>query len=92
MSNINYHNQITWLQGIHCTNTHNNMDGKNSEYHTKPKLLEQAKRAMRTRNYSPRTITAYVQWIKRFILFHNKQIKVSGRLDLNLHVQRDIGS
>ena len=27
---------------------------------------------MRTRNYSPRTITTYVQWIKRFILFHNK--------------------
>ncbi len=27
---------------------------------------------MRTHNYSPRTIAAYVQWIKRFILFHNK--------------------
>ncbi|MCB7129068.1 MAG: phage integrase N-terminal SAM-like domain-containing protein [Candidatus Brocadiales bacterium] len=27
---------------------------------------------MRTRNASPRTITTYVQWIKRFILFHNK--------------------
>ncbi len=27
---------------------------------------------MRTRNYSPRTIATYVQWIKRFILFHNK--------------------
>ena len=53
-------------------NIPNNMDGKNSEYHTKPKLLEQVKRAMRTRNYSPRTITTYVQWIKRFILFHNK--------------------
>ncbi len=48
------------------------MDGKNSEYHTKPKLLEQVKRAMHTRNYSPRTITAYIQWIKRFILLHNK--------------------
>ncbi len=43
------------------TNYHNNMDGKNSEYHTKPKLLEQVKRAMRTRNYNPRTITTYVQ-------------------------------
>ena len=48
------------------------MDGKNSEYHTKSKLLTQVKWAMRTRNYSPRTITTYVQWIKRFILFHNK--------------------
>ncbi|MBW8036526.1 MAG: integron integrase, partial [Planctomycetes bacterium] len=27
---------------------------------------------LRTRNYSLRTITTYVQWIKRFILFHNK--------------------
>ncbi|MBW8042603.1 MAG: hypothetical protein FVQ85_21770 [Planctomycetes bacterium] len=48
------------------------MEGKNSEYHTRPKLLEQVRRAMRTRNYSPRTITTYVQWIKRFILFHDK--------------------
>ncbi len=37
-----------------------------------PKLLEQVRRAVRTRNYSPRTIAAYVQWIKRLILFHNK--------------------
>ncbi|MBA7690213.1 hypothetical protein ES703_98737 [subsurface metagenome] len=36
------------------------------------RLLEQVKRAMRTRNYSPRTITICIQWIKRFILFHNK--------------------
>ena len=49
-----------------------NIDGKNSEYHTMPKLLEQVKRAMRTRNYRPRTITTYIQWIKRFVLFHNK--------------------
>lgn len=27
---------------------------------------------MRTRNYSPRTIKTYVQWMKRYILFHNK--------------------
>ena len=37
-----------------------------------PKLLEQVRGVMRTRNYSPRTIATYVQWIKRFILFHNK--------------------
>ena len=48
------------------------MDGKYSEYHTKPKLLEQVKRAMHTRNYTPQTITAYIQWIKSFILLHNK--------------------
>jgi len=46
------------------------MNRENLQYQTKPKLLEQVKRAMRARNYSPRTITTYVQWIKRFILFH----------------------
>ena len=29
---------------------------------------------LRTRNYSTRTITTYVQWIKRFILFHDKTL------------------
>ena len=46
------------------------MNRCNSAHHTKPKLLEQVKRAMRTRNYRPRTIATYVQWIKRSILFH----------------------
>ena len=59
------------------------MNGQNSQYHSntisvqpmepdKPKLLDQVRTVMRTRNYSPRTIKTYVQWIKRFILFHNK--------------------
>ncbi len=39
---------------------------------TKPKLLEQIKIFMLTKNYSPRTIQAYSQWIKRFIIFNNK--------------------
>lgn len=51
--------------------TLNNMNRKNSHYQTKPKLLGQVKRVMRTRNYSPRTIQTYVQWIKRFVLFHH---------------------
>jgi len=38
----------------------------------KPKLLDQVRAAIRTRHYSIRTEEAYVQWIKRFILFHNK--------------------
>ncbi|MEP0919981.1 phage integrase N-terminal SAM-like domain-containing protein [Leptolyngbya sp. DQ-M1] len=29
--------------------------------------------AIRVRHYSYRTEEAYVQWIRRFILFHNKQ-------------------
>jgi site-specific recombinase XerD len=39
----------------------------------KPKLLDQVRLAIRTRHYSIRTEEAYVQWIKRFILFHNKR-------------------
>lgn len=48
------------------------MKSENSKYHSKPKLLEQIKWIMRTKNYSPRTIKTYTQWIKRFILFNNK--------------------
>ena len=40
--------------------------------HRKPKLLDQVRLAIRTRHYSIRTEEAYVQWIKRFILFHDK--------------------
>src|SRR5256712_12900481 len=39
----------------------------------KPKLLDQVRQAIRTRHYSYRTEKAYVQWIKRFIFFHNKR-------------------
>ena len=39
----------------------------------KPKLLDQVRHAIRIRHYSLRTEEAYVQWIKRFILFHNKR-------------------
>lgn len=38
-----------------------------------PKLLDQVRAAIRTRHYSIRTEQAYVQWIRRFILFHNKR-------------------
>ena len=31
------------------------------------------RRAIRVRHYSPRTEDAYVYWIRRFILFHNKR-------------------
>jgi integron integrase len=39
----------------------------------KPKLLDQLRHAIRLRHYSIRTEEAYVQWAKRFILFHNKR-------------------
>jgi integron integrase len=38
----------------------------------KPKLLEQVRRFMRARRYSLRTEQAYLDWIRRFILFHGK--------------------
>ena len=34
------------------------------------RLLDQLRRAIRIRNYSPRTEQAYVQWARRFIRFH----------------------
>lgn len=39
----------------------------------KPKLLEQVRNAIRTKHYSIRTEEAYVNWIRKFILFHNKR-------------------
>jgi integron integrase len=38
-----------------------------------PKLLDSVRRAIRLRHYAIRTEEAYVQWIRRFILFHNKR-------------------
>ena len=38
-----------------------------------PKLLDQVAGKMRLLHYSKRTESAYVDWIKRFILFHNKR-------------------
>ncbi|MCJ7738762.1 MAG: integron integrase [Anaerolineae bacterium] len=37
------------------------------------KLLDQPREAIRVKHYSIRTEQAYVDWIKRFILFHNKR-------------------
>ena len=39
----------------------------------KPKLLEQVRLFMRARRYSLRTEQAYLDWIRRFILFHGKR-------------------
>ena len=37
------------------------------------KLLDRVRDAIRTKHYSIRTEEAYVNWIKRFILFHDKR-------------------
>ncbi len=38
-----------------------------------PRLLDRVRQAMRLRHMSPRTEEAYVSWIRRFILFHDKR-------------------
>lgn len=38
-----------------------------------PKLLDQVRYRLRVKHYSIRTESAYVDWIKRFILFHDKR-------------------
>ncbi|MEJ5312271.1 MAG: integron integrase [Anaerolineae bacterium] len=38
-----------------------------------PKLLDQVRELLRMKHYALRTEEAYVDWIRRFILFHNKR-------------------
>ena len=38
-----------------------------------PRLLDKVRELLRIRHYSIRTEQAYLQWIQRFILFHNKR-------------------
>ena len=44
-----------------------------SETRTSPRLLDQVRIAVRLRHYSPSTEQAYTQWVRRFILFHEKR-------------------
>ena len=38
-----------------------------------PKLVDQVRHALRVKHYSRRPENTYLNWIKRFILFHHKQ-------------------
>lgn len=40
---------------------------------SQPRLLDRVRAAIRVRHYSLRTEDAYIQWIKRYIFFHNKR-------------------
>lgn len=44
-----------------------------------PKLLDQVRDKIRLKHYSIRTEQAYVDWIKRFVLFHHKRHPRNGR-------------
>ena len=48
-----------------------------------PKLLDQVRARLRVKHYSLRTEGAYLGWIRRFILFHNKRHpREMGKLEL----------
>lgn len=50
----------------------------------KPRLLDQVREVCRVRHYSPRTEKTYIQWIKRYIFFHNKRHpKEMGAAEIN---------
>jgi hypothetical protein len=38
-----------------------------------PRLLDRVRTALRARHYSRRTEDAYVTWIRRYIVFHEKR-------------------
>lgn len=40
---------------------------------SKPRLLDRVRQTMRARHYSDATLVTYVNWIRRFILFHGKR-------------------
>ena len=44
-----------------------------SHQQTKPRVLDQVRNVLRLKHYSYRTEEAYVQWIKRFIVFNGKR-------------------
>jgi integrase len=49
-----------------------------------PRLLDRVREACRVRHYSIRTEDAYVAWIRRFILFHDKRHpQEMGAADIN---------
>ncbi len=65
---------------------------------TEPKLLDRMRALLRTRHYSIRTEDAYVQWARRFILFHGKKHPSSmGAAEINaflshLAVERSVSA
>jgi hypothetical protein len=45
----------------------------NLPYQRSPRLLDKVRNVIRCKHYSIRTEQSYVDWIKRYIFFHNKQ-------------------
>ena len=65
---------------------------------TSPKLLDQVRDRVRLKHYSLRTEQAYIGWIKRYIIFHNKRHpQEMGKLELesfltSLAVERNVSA
>ena len=65
---------------------------------TPPKLLDQVRDRLRVKHYSIRTEQAYIGWIKRYIIFHNKRHPAEmGKPELesfltSLAVQRNVSA
>ena len=59
----------------------------------KPKLLDQIRDRIRLKHYSRRTEDVYVDWAKRFILYHNKRHpQEMGKQEIEeflIHLARD---
>jgi hypothetical protein len=52
-----------------------------------PKLLDQVRELLRMKHYSLRTEQAYVNWIKRYIFFHDKRHPVEmGEDEIKLFI------
>ena len=49
------------------------METVNTPAANSPKLLDVVRDRIRVKHYSIRTETQYVQWIRRFVLFHGKK-------------------
>jgi hypothetical protein len=63
-----------------------------------PKLLDQLRERIRLKHYSIRTEQAYVQWVKRYIIFHGKRHPAEmGKAELesfltSLAVERNVSA
>jgi site-specific recombinase XerD len=60
----------------------------------KPKLLDQVRNVIRRKHYSIRTEQAYIDWIKRFIIYHGKrhpkEMAEEQVADFLTHLARDL--
>jgi hypothetical protein len=64
----------------------------------KPRLLDQVRGVLRRKHYSIRTEQSYVDWIRRFILFHGRRHPLQmGKAEVSaylthLAVERDVAA